>query len=260
MFKIQGETMKTWKAFVRELWRTAGFGLVILGVPVVVLAQSPATQSAVEQGVLEEVVVTGSRVITNGDNSPTPVTVVTTEELAVTTPSNVPDALNKLPVFSGSRGQQTLGNASQNSTGNFLNLRGVGIIRTLILFDGHRVPPTAADGTVDTNTIPQLLLQRVDVVTGGASAVYGSDAVTGVVNFVVDKKFNGLKAQGQAGRSVFGDNATVRFGIAGGMDVAGGRGHIEGSAEHYNSDGIPYKTDRAAGSPGAVRRGRGHRG
>ena len=233
------------RANKRILALLAGCSSSIILFPAVSLAQSPSGKPGAST--VEEVVVTGSRVITNGNNSPTPVTVVTTEQLASTTPSNVPDALNKLPLFSGSRGQQTLGNASQNSTGNFLNLRGVGIIRTLILFDGHRVPPTAADGTVDTNTIPQMLLQRVDVVTGGASAVYGSDAVTGVVNFVVDKKFNGLKAQGQVGRSGYGDDNSVRYGIAGGMDLFDGRGHLEGSVEHYSSDGIPSKLDRPAG-------------
>jgi outer membrane receptor protein involved in Fe transport len=208
---------------------------------------APADQSAASAAEVADVIVTGSRVITNGNNSPTPITVVTTAALQASTPSNIPDALNKLPIFSGSRGQATINNASSNATGNFLNLRGVGAIRTLILFDGHRVPPTGQDGTIDTNTIPQLLLQRVDVVTGGASAVYGSDAVTGVVNFIVDKKFNGLKVQGQYGISGFGDNASYRFGIAGGTDLFGGRGHFEASYEHYNSDGITSKLARANG-------------
>jgi outer membrane receptor for ferrienterochelin and colicin len=77
--------------------------------------------------------------------------------------------------------------------GNFLNLRNLGAIRTLILEDGHRVPGTFYDTTVDTDMLPQMLIQRVEVVTGGASAVYGSDAVSGVVNFILDHKFEGIK-------------------------------------------------------------------
>jgi iron complex outermembrane recepter protein len=211
-------------------------------------AAAPQTASADDDAnASKEIVVTGSRVITNGDASPTPVTVITTTQLQTATPSNIPDALNKLPVFSASRGQATVDNASSNATGNFLNLRGIGVIRTLILFDGHRVPATASNGTVDVNTVPQMLLQRVDVVTGGASAVYGSDAVTGVVNFVVDKKFKGFRASAQAGISGYGDNGSQRLGFVAGTDLFGGRGHIEGSFEYYNSDGIDSKLARENG-------------
>ncbi len=190
---------------------------------------------------------TGSRGITNGNNSPTPLTVVSVRELETTTPSNIPDALNKLPIFADSKGQSTVDNASHNNVGNYLNLRDVGVIRTLILFDGHRFPPTGFDGAIDTNMIPQMLLQRVDVVTGGASSVYGSDAVTGVVNFVLDKKFNGIAFNGQGGISSHGDDGSQRLGIAAGRDLFGGRGHIEGSFEYYNSAGIDSKLARPIG-------------
>ena len=194
----------------------------------------------------EEIVVTGSRVITNGNNSPTPVTVVATETIQQVTPSNIPDGLNRLPVFSGSSNQSSLGAAERNFSGNYLNLRNVGAGRSLILFDGHRFPPTTTDNLVDTNTIPQMLIQRVDVVTGGASAVYGSDAITGVVNFVTDRKFNGLKANIQGGQSSRADNTSMRAGVAVGFPV-GDRGHFEASLEHYNSEGIDSKLSRAYG-------------
>ena len=196
---------------------------------------------------IKEVLITGSRLITNGNASPTPVTVVQVADLNAVTPSNVPDALNKLPIFSVSRNQATINNASSNNTGNFLNLRGFGIIRTLILFDGHRVPATAADGTIDTNTLPQGLMQRVDVVTGGASAVYGSDAVTGVVNFILDKKFQGLRGDMQYGRSTRGDTPSWKATLTGGTSLFGGRSHVEFSYEHYDNDGIDDKFDRPAG-------------
>lgn len=195
-----------------------------------------------------DIIVTGSRTITNGNNAPTPVTVLTTDKLAATTPTNVPDALNKLPLFSNSSSQQSPGNGGANSQGNVLNLRGFGAIRTLILMDGHRVPSTSADGTVDVNTLPQTLMKRVDVVTGGTSAVYGSDAITGVVNFILDHKFNGLTLHGQNGISSRGDDFTWKAGITGGTDIMGGRGHIEGSYEHFDSAGLPNKSDRPVGA------------
>jgi len=205
-------------------------------------AQTPETS-----GVLEEVQVTGSRVISEVTQSPTPLTVVTSEQLLATTPSNLPDALNKLPQFSGSQGQAFIQNASTNSTGNFLNLRNLGPQRTLILFDGDRMPPTAANGTVDLNTLPQMLVQRVDVVTGGASAVYGSDAVAGVVNFVLDHHFNGIEAIAQGGISSAGDDGSYRLGVAAGTDLFDKKGHVEVSLEQYNSDGIPSNLSRPLG-------------
>ena len=195
----------------------------------------------------QDVVVTGSRVITNGNNSPTPLTVVLTEQIQRVTPSNIPDGLNKLPIFAGSSNQSTFGAAERNYTGNYLNLRSVGAARTLILFDGHRFPPTTTDNLIDTNAIPQMLIQRVDIVTGGASAVYGSDAITGVVNFVVDKTFEGLKVNLQGGLSSRNDNESVRLGAAWGKSLFGGRGHVEASLEYYDSTGVGDKLGRDYG-------------
>jgi outer membrane receptor protein involved in Fe transport len=209
-------------------------------------APAPAQDEGVSAAKAEDIIVTGSRVISNGNNSPTPVTIVSTQALAVSTPSSIPDALRKLPVFGNNSSSTRAGNAGGNAQGNVLNLRAFGANRTLILFDGHRVPATSADGTVDTNTLPQLLIQRIDVVTGGASAVYGSDAVTGVVNFVLDTKFEGLKAVAQRGISQYGDAGSYRVGFAGGMKL-GDRGHVEVSYERFRQAGIDNKFDRAAG-------------
>src|SRR5438067_9829255 len=139
----------------------------------------------------ESVVVTGSRVITDLTTSPPPITAISTDQLAATSPIDIPDALNQLPVFLGGSAPSDTNSAANGARGNVLNLRNFGASRTLVLFDGHRQPPSNSDGTVDIDTLPQMLMQRVDFVTGGASAVYGSDAVTGVVNFVVDKHFTG---------------------------------------------------------------------
>ncbi|WP_025291283.1 TonB-dependent receptor plug domain-containing protein [Sphingomonas sanxanigenens] len=189
---------------------------------------------------IQDIIVTGSRVVRDGYNQPTPVTVAPTAELQKATPTNLADALNKLPQFANSvspaANTQLQGNSGEH--GNLLNLRGVGPTRALILLDGIRVPPTTFRGAVDVNTIPQLLIQRVDVVTGGASAVYGSDAVSGAVNFVLEKKFEGLKGVAQRGISTRGDLGNYRVGLAGGLGFAGGRGHVIASLERFSSEGI----------------------
>ena len=201
---------------------------------------------------LEEIVVTGSRVVKNGNDSPTPVTMMNVQDMALIQPGTVADQLNNLPQFAGSRGQVTnpgggaqgTSSAATNPAANVLNLRNMGYTRTLNLFDGHRLAPTAPDGTVDTNMIPQMLLQRVDVVTGGASAVYGSDAVTGVVNFITDTHFNGVKTEARAGISHYADDITEEGGIAAGKDLFDGRGHVEFSFQSSHDPGIPQRSDR----------------
>lgn len=206
----------------------------------------PSGQGAQEASV-ESVVVTGSRVIADAANSPTPLTVVSVEQLQATTPSKVSDALNKLPIFQGSSSQRTAGNASQNGGGDYLNLRNFGQQRTLVLLDGMRFPASNAAGSVDVSTLPQMLMSRVDVVTGGASAVYGSDAVTGVVNFILDKNFEGVKYEANAGISDYGDGTSYKAGVAAGTSLFGGRGHIEGSLQYYHADGV-YKKNRPGGA------------
>ena len=204
----------------------------------VVALTTGAHAQAVAQNT-ETVTVTGSRVISDISLSPTPITAVSAEQLQATTPTNIPDALNKLPVFIGGRGPRSQDNASKNNGGNVLNLRNFGVQRTLILLDGHRVPASNQDGTVDVDTLPQMLMSRVDVVTGGASAVYGSDAVAGVVNFILDKKFEGFKYNINAGISKYGDGAEEQIGIAWGTSLFGGRGHFETAARYFNQDMIP---------------------
>jgi iron complex outermembrane receptor protein len=195
--------------------------------------------AAFAQDNVEQVTVTGSRLIQDITLSPTPITAVSAEQLQATTPTDIPDALNKLPVFIGGRTPRSQDNGSKNNGGNVLSLRNFGVSRTLVLLDGHRVPASNQDGTVDVDTLPQMLMTRVDVVTGGASAVYGSDAVAGVVNFVLDKKFDGFKYNVNAGISKYGDGAQEQAGFAWGTDVLGGKGHFEMSARYFNHDMIP---------------------
>jgi outer membrane receptor protein involved in Fe transport len=196
-----------------------------------------------------EIVVTGTRIVRNGYQAPTPTLITTTQALQLTSPQSIVQGLEKLPVFAGSIGPggsptHGSGSGTANYTGDFLNLRNFGSTRTLILLDGRRVPPTNFDGGVDVDTLPQLFTQRVDIVTGGASAVYGADAVTGVVNYVLDHHFNGLKGTLQAGVSTYGDDGSQRANIAYGTNLFGDRGHFEASFEYSKIDGITSKDDR----------------
>ena len=222
-------------------------------------AQDTVPQDAADEAADSSIVVTGTRIVRDGYTAPTPVTVATMEELVKSTPTNIPDALNKLPQFQNSLSPGKSANNFSNFPihGNVLNLRGLGTptnnpkgpLRTLIMMDGIRVAPTTFIGTIDTNVIPNLLVSRVDVVTGGASAAWGSDAVAGVVNFVLDRKFTGIKGVAQAGTSQRGNNGNQRLGLAWGADFAGDRGHVLLSAEYYNNEGMRRK-DRGIGRAG----------
>lgn len=222
-------------------------GACVLATPAMGLAQTASTQA--NPAVVGEIVVTGSRVVTNGNKAPTPVTVMTIDQLQALAPSGLADALNDLPQFqgSGSPSRNSYNLPASNQTGNNLDLRNLGPQRVLTLFDGMRLVPSANTGLVDSSLIPQLLVQRVDVVTGGASAAYGSDAVSGVVNFVLDKKFTGLSYLAQGGISGLGDDSSDRFGFAAGKNFMGDKLHVEGSAEFDNNDGIHSVSDRPLG-------------
>jgi iron complex outermembrane receptor protein len=228
--------------------------LLVAGVCSFTAAAVPAQTASTPadgEGALEEVAITGSRIITNGNDAPTPVTVITPEQILATKPTTLYENLIDMPVFSGSRGA-TNSSVEQSSQGqsalSVLNLRNMGSERNLVLLDGRRIPPASADGLVDVSAIPQLLVQRVDVVTGGVSAVYGSDAITGVTNFVIDRNFNGVKTNLQRGISGQGDGKSYEFGLAGGTQLFGGRGHIEASYQRRQDDGLLVE-DRDWASP-----------
>jgi outer membrane receptor protein involved in Fe transport len=208
--------------------------------------QDKTGDSAEEMGVIT---VTGSRTITETVKSPTPITSVNIEEITATTPSDTADALNKLPSIMGGRTPRTQGNGSTNNGGNTLSLRNFGPARTLVLLDGHRVAPNNQDGSVNIDVLPQMLVERVDIVTGGASAVYGSDAVAGVVNYVLNKNFTGLQAKADFGRSKYGDGDEYQFGAAWGTSLFSDRGHFEVAARMRHQDEILMK-ERPGGKDG----------
>jgi len=197
-------------------------------------AAGPLTSGAPTE---REIVVTGSRIQRTGYAQPTPVTIQTTEALMSSAPTSIADGLNRLPQFQGSRTRTFC--CEVGSVGNFLNLRGLGTTRTLVLLDSRRIVATRESGDVDVNLLPEILIERVEVVTGGASAAYGSDAVSGVVNYIIDNDFEGVRLNGQTGISTYGDDATFKFAGAIGSAFAEGRGHFVLSVEHFDQAGIP---------------------
>jgi outer membrane receptor protein involved in Fe transport len=186
-----------------------------------------------QEGAIEEISVTGSRIRqSSGMITPTPVTAVTITELAVFDPGGtVAEQLNSLPQFFGNRSaQSSTGALNAGSGSSFLNLRDLGSNRTLVLFDGSRVVPADITGSVGIDTFPTALISTVDVVTGGASAAYGADALGGVVNFVLNREFEGLKFEAGTGITEQKDGQRWNVSVAGGKQI-GDRLHLIGSVE-----------------------------
>lgn len=212
---------------------------------------SPRSPSVSDQAANGEeapaiITVTGSRVVRDGYNSPTPVSVVGADEIATSATPNVADYVNTLPAVSGSSTPRTTSN--QVGAGrqgiNSMNLRGIGEVRTLTLLDGRRVGGMVNNGVVDVSELPQQLISRVDVVTGGASASYGSDALSGVVNFVLDTKFTGFKGEVSGGVTTYGDNENWKVAMSYGTSFADGRGHFLLSGEASHEEGIYDPSNR----------------
>lgn len=207
-----------------------------------------ADQVAVESGPAaatgsgDTIVVTGSRIARPTLSSSVPVTTVTVNELTSTGDVSLGDALNDLPslrsTFSQGNSTRFIGTAGLN----LLDLRGLGIERTLVLVNGKRhITSSPGDYLVDTNTIPVDLLERVDVVTGGSSAVYGSDAVAGVVNFILKRNFEGLSLKGQGGISSRGDRGSYFVSGTWGTNFNDGRGNVAVSAEYAKSQPLYFR-------------------
>lgn len=209
----------------------------------IVAASLVAAESAYAQAqapAVEEIVVTGSRIIRDGYEAPTPLTVVGAEQIEAAAPKDIADYVNQLPALANSlTPQSNAGGLSAGNGGiNALNLRGIGTARTLVLLDGQRSVPATQSNQVDVGAFPQQLISRVDIVTGGASAAYGSDALSGVVNFILDKEFVGLKGEVSGGVTSYGDDEEWKVTMAGGTAFANGRGHFLMSGEVSKRMGI----------------------
>lgn len=215
-------------------------------------AQAPAAdapdQTAKKDSESSSIVVTGSRIRRPNLTSPVPVTTVTGEQFFQGGSTSIGDQLNQLPAlrstFSQSNSTQFLGTSGLS----LLDLRGLGTQRTLVLVNGRRhvagdILNTAA--SVDVNTIPTDMIERVDIVTGGDSAVYGSDAIAGVVNFVLKDHFSGLQVRGQSGISGQGDGQGGFVSVLGGINTKDGRGNIAMNVEYAHQSDV-YASERTA--------------
>ena len=200
------------------------------------------------------ITVTASRVQDTGFTAPTPTQLVGEDALEQRGADNIGEVLLELPAFRASVNPQSNGVRAITPGAIFGDLRGLGASRTLVLVDGNRYVPqiyTAFDGyQVDLNQVPPLLVDRIEVVTGGASAQWGSDAVAGVVNVILKKDFEGLEFDIQGGISDRGDNESYRVAALAGTNFADGRGNITIALEQSENDGVGDVFTRGWGALG----------
>lgn len=200
------------------------------------------------QDALEEVTVTGSRLRRTGMSTPTPVTAVDRDEMRSMAPTLLMDSINQLPQFRDNDQSQT-GSIFSTGGSNSVNLRGVGSNRTLTLLNGRRMVSGQQTGTIDIAMIPTTLLDRVEVVTGGASAAYGSDAISGVANFILDTNFEGFRGNVQTGQTARRDHESYQVEVGAGSRI-GEHGHLIASFDYYSVDGVYGLQDRDWGQRG----------
>ncbi|MDB5712977.1 MAG: hypothetical protein JWO15_374 [Sphingomonadales bacterium] len=208
-------------------------------------SSTPAATDAAESN--ETIIVTGSRIRNPNGTSPVPIASITSAELHLTGATNIGEVLNKLPgtvnTFSQANSTRFLGTAGLN----LVDLYGLGTQRTLVLVNGRRhVASDILNNAVSTdiNTLPSDLIERVDIVTGGNSAVYGSDAVAGVVNFVLKDHYEGLQIRGQGNITPQGDTGSYYASVLAGKNFSEGRGNIAVDLEYARQNSL-YASDRS---------------
>lgn len=204
------------------------------------LAQAQATPPATandDAATVETVVVTGSRLASRGFSAPTPVSVVGAEEFKLSGTVNAEQLLGTNPQFVGSQNNGQTANTVPGGTAT-LNLRGFGAQRNLVLVNGRRFAIAGADQTTDINTIPVSLIKQTEVVTGGSSAVYGSDAITGVVNFIMRDDFEGVELNGQTSWDSHTTTPTYNLDLTVGGNFAEGRGNAVVSVNYLDRGAI----------------------
>ncbi len=210
-----------------------------------VLSFSAASAFAQDgDGNSDTITVTGTRIAQTGMQTPVPVTSVDSELLTTMAPGNMIEGISQLPQFFGNQTPNSITETwfLRGGYGN-LNMRGLGINRTLTLLNGRRMISSTAFGGVDINAFPEAMISRVETVTGGASAAYGTDAVAGVTNFILDTDFTGFDAHGQWGQTTRGDGDNYEVSLSFGADI-GDRGHFLVSGELFDQDGVFSYEDR----------------
>ncbi|MCW2370807.1 TonB-dependent receptor plug domain-containing protein [Sphingobium sp. B11D3D] len=238
-----------------KAWMLAGGSAIIIATPMAAIAQSQTSSTAApqssassqEEGGVEQIIVSASRIDRAGFIAPSPTVVIGAELLQDRAAVNVADVINEVPSFRRSQAPESGGIG--NSGANNADLRGLGAVRTLVLLDRMRlpavnVPGSAVAGATDLNLIPSALIQRIDVVTGGASAAYGSDAVAGVLNLQLNTRLDGVKGSVQWGQTKYGDADDMFASLAFGTQFAGGRGRFVIGGEYGSNDGTDLFNDK----------------
>jgi iron complex outermembrane recepter protein len=207
-------------------------------------AYSPASFAADESADLTEVTVTGSRILRRDFEANSPLVSVDSAALETRSQLNIDSYLNQLPAYNpaasptvkgGAGGNTDVQISSVNSVGiASISLRGFGPNRSLVLLDGRRAVPTNALMVVDVNGIPSSMIKRAEIISGGASATYGADAIGGVSNFLLRRDFSGMEADAQYGFTEAGDGQEFRANVIAGTKIADNRGNIVFAAEYYD--------------------------
>ncbi|WP_105101566.1 TonB-dependent receptor plug domain-containing protein [Microbulbifer pacificus] len=215
------------------------------------LLHAQAQQTPTGDASLEEVVVTGSRIQRSTFDTPSPTSVIDKESIKMTGELNLNEVLSTMPQF-GEGYDATSGSYSFGNSGlNALDMRDLGVVRTLSLVNGHRPVQITTDGNTmvtEIGMIPSELVERVEVLTGGASAVYGADAVAGVVNFILKDNYEGMSVRTQIGTSQEGGGETGGITFTLGENFANNRGNVAFSLDYFEQKPLLFRErDSAAG-------------
>lgn len=230
------------RACRRHAWQAGASALALALWAGPALAQDDGDTAGAAAREDPTIVVTGSRLATTGMDTPVPVTAVQAEELEAMDPASLIASVSQLPQFYGNQTPNNSAFFTRSGTGT-LNLRGLGVNRTLTLLNGRRFPASSAFGGVDINVFPEAMIRGIETTTGGASAAYGTDAVAGVTNFLLDTDFEGLEAGLQGGITSRGDNESYDAELAWGTKI-GDRGHLLLSGAYAKAEGVHNYNDR----------------
>ena len=227
----------------RRLLGTSMFaGAAIVAATALMASPVSAQDAQVEDdSQVDDIVVTGSRITRQDYQATSPIVTVNQEDFQATGSVTIDTLVNDLPQFVPSV-NSTSNNPSNGGQAN-INLRGLGTPRTLVLMNGRRVVPSNSDGTVDINLLPTPLIQNIEVISGGASAAYGSDALAGVANFILNENFEGVQFDSQYGVTDRSDGVTESYALTLGGEIAEGRGHLVLSLGHSSRDQV-FNRDR----------------
>lgn len=240
IYAVPGDIFDRRRRLGRTLLKT-GVALMTAAPAAPLWAQDARVEAAPQQDAsADAIVVTGTRIVRDGYSAPTPVAVMSKQDIAAQAPANISDFVNQLPSIAGSGTSGSASGGLSNAAAgiNSISLRGLGVGRTLVLLDGQRSVASTVGGVVDINTIPQDLVERVEVVTGGASAAYGSDAVGGVVNFVLDKSYKGFRIGLDQGISTYGDGRNYTLTASAGLSLLDDRLHLLFNGEYFKQNAV----------------------